>query len=416
MKRNFDQSKAFGDKFELFRDTYLSDGFNTPTQSVLSFTDLLATSNAGEWLPKTFENILRAPVEPMIMAPMLLDKIAYTGAKITFPAIGAMVAADIAEGQSFPERTLNIAPGTMTASVGKSGLQFRVTEEMVMDSQFDVINLHLDAARKAMARHKEKKAFDFINSMGTLLFDNKNPGSSVYGVCTGRDIVGAGNGSCRMEDLVKAFSHIMMQGFMPDTILMHPLTWSIWLTDPVLQTITKNTANGAWFQPHTPPKASTSWDAANQGKLGLSGGFTHTPGGNTGGDTPSGVNDIDQHLSSAPTVPGYFPYPLRVLVSPYVPFNVESQLADIMVFDSSNLGAMIEKFPIVVDRWEDLFTDIINIKMKEAYGFGIYNDGLGIGVMKNIPITPNAISFPAVPTISASGDGYAAIAAGTAVL
>jgi hypothetical protein len=208
----------------------------------------------------------------------------------------------------------------------------------------------------------------------------------------------------------------MMQGFMPDTILMHPLTWSIWLTDPVLQTITKNTANGSWFQPHTAPKASTSWDNANQSKLGLSGGFTHTPGGNAGSDTPSGVAEIDQHLKSAPTVPGYFPYPLRVLVSPYVPFNVESQLADIMVFDSSNLGALITKSPLQVDRWDDMFHDIINVKMKEMYGFGIYNDGLGIGVMKNIPITPNAIAFPAVPTISAAGSGYTTIAAGTAIL
>ncbi|RLC15059.1 MAG: hypothetical protein DRI24_11925 [Deltaproteobacteria bacterium] len=408
-RTNFDEEKVFGGKFELFRDTWMSNGFNKPTQSKLEFKDMMATSNASEWLPKTLETILREPVEPVIMIPQLLDNIAWAGAKMTFPSLGGIIAADIGEAQAYPERQLQIGPGTMTASTGKSGLMIRLTEEMRQDSQFDLINMHVVAARKALSRHKEKKGFTYINSMGTTLFDNKNPAGSIFGTCTGRNAVGAGNGSCRMEDLVRAFSHIMLQGFMPNVIMMHPLAWSIWLTDPVLQTITKNTGNGAWFLPHTGPKATTNWDAANQNKMGMSGGFSHSTA------TP-GTADVDQLLQSKPTIPGYFPYPLTVLVSPYVPFDAQSQLSDIMLFDSSELGALITKEQVMVEAWDDQLHDISNIKFRERYGFGIYNDGLGIGVLRNVPVVPNEIAFPVQPTISAAGDGFAVLDPSTAVL
>ena len=403
MKNNkFDESKAFGDSFVLYRDTYMNNGWNEPTQEKVSFDDLLATSNAGEWMPKVVETILREPIEPMIMIPSLLDRIQYSGARITLPAIGSMIAFDVAEAQAYPEQTLNIAPGTITANVGKSGLQFKITEEMRRYSQFDVINMHIRQARSALARHKEVKGFEYIKGLGVTLFDNLSPTTSVYGTCTGRSIDGSGNGSCRMEDLVKAFSQIMLQGFMPNTLLMHPLTWSMWLTDPLLQTIVKNTGSGAWFRPHSAPLSSNDWQSANQNKLGLSGGRTQTPGGNAASETATGVLGHDQNLSTAPSIPDYFPYPLTVLVSPFVPFNVENQTADMFLFDSQNLGALIVDEEVTVDTWEDMSHDIINIKLRERYGFGVYNDGLGVGVLRNIPVKANEIAFPAVPTISAS--------------
>jgi hypothetical protein len=408
----FDYKVAFADEgsaknkqgYELFRDTWMQNGFNDPLGEKVSWHDMISTPNARHWLPTVIEDIVREPVEPMLIVESLLDRVNYEpGVRITFPAIGALVAFDLAEGQAYPEQQLNVAPGTMTVTVGKSGLSFKISEEMRRHSQFDIINLHLRAARRALDRHKEAKGMRFISAMGVTLFDNVNPITSVYGTCTGRAIDGTGNGSCRMEDLLKAYAFIMMQGFTPNTLLMHPLTWAMWMADPLLQSIVKNTGNGQWFQPHKMPKSSRPWDKASQGGLGKSSANQWTPGGNAASATATSVASIDQNLQGGATVPGYFPYPLRVLVSPFVPFDPDRNIADIMIFDSSNLGALIVEEDVMVDEWEDKSVDIMKVKLRERYTFGIYHDGLAVGIIRNVPIVPNEITLPLQATIASSG-------------
>jgi hypothetical protein len=407
-RKNINYSEAFGDDRDnpkLFIDTWMNNGYNEQIGETLEFKDLIATPNANYWMPKVVETIIREPVEPMTLIPSLLDNISYNpSARITVPAIGALVAYDLAEGQAYPEQTLQIAPGSITVDVQKTGLAFKITEEMQKYSQFDIMNMHIRAGRRALDRWKEQKGMLSISGMGVTLFDNINPTSSVFGTCTGRGIDGAGNGSCRMEDLLKAYSHIMMQGYVPDTILMHPLTWSMWLADPLLQTIVKNTGNGQWFQPHNMPKSDLPWANAGQSKMGRAGGYgPFTPSGNAGSETPTSVSKIDQNLNSPAVIPGYFPYPLRVLVSPFVPFNVNNNTADIMIFDSNNLGALVIDEGVSVDQWEDMSADTMKVKLKERYAIAIYEEGLAIGVLRNVPVKANEIAFPLQPTISAAG-------------
>lgn len=405
----FDWNVAFDDGSEdkgytLFRDTWMNDGFNEPLGEKVAWSDMMATPNARIWLPKVIEDVIREPVEPMLIVESLLDRVNYEpGVRITFPAIGALVAFDLAEGQAYPEQQLNVAPGTMTVTVGKTGLAFKISEEMRRHSQFDVINLHLRAARRALDRHKEHKGMNFISAMGVTLFDNRNPTQSVYGTCTGRALDGTGNGSCRMEDLLKAYAFVMMQGFTPDTLLMHPLTWAMWMADPLLQTIVKNTGNGQWFQPRNMSKSSRPWDAAGQSGLGKSSARQFTPGGNAASQTATPVSELDQNLNGGATVPSYFPYPLRVLVSPFVPFDPDKNIADIMLFDSSNLGALIVEEDVMMDEWEDKSVDLYKVKLRERYTFGIYHDGLAIGVLRNVPMVPNEIALPLQATIGSSG-------------
>lgn len=408
MANKFNHEVAFADKFELFKDTFVNNGFNVPTQSKVEFKDLLATPTAQIWMPKVIEEIVREPVEPMLMIPALLDRIAYTpAARITFPALGAMTAFDLAEGQQYPEQSLNVAPGSITINVGKTGIMFKITEEMQKYSQYDVMNMHIRAGRRGLDRHKEAKGMDYISGMGVTLFDNINPTESVYGTCTGRSMTGAGNGSCRMEDLLKAYSHLMMQGYTPDTIMLHPLAWSMWMADPLLQTIAKNTGNGSWFQNANMPKSSQPWKASSQGGIGMPGGYgAYTPGGNAAGETatdPSNANEFDWNLNSAAVIPSYFPYPLRVLVSPFVPYDEEKQVTDIMIFDSQNLGALVVDEDVSIDQWEDMSADIMKVKLKERYAFAIYDDGLGIGVLRNVSIKANEIALPVTASISAAG-------------
>jgi len=399
------KNTAFGDNYILFRDTWMNNGFNQATQEKHSFADIIATPNAAAWMPKVVEEIVREPQEPMLIIPNLLDRVQFSAAaRITFPTIGALRAFDLGEDMAYPEQTLQIAPGSVTINVGKTGLAFKITEEMERWSQFDVINMHIRAATRALARHKEFKGMKFISGLGVTLYDNVNPTRSMYGTCTGRAISGAGNGSCRMEDLLKAYAHIMMQGFIPNTIMMHPLAWSMWMIDPMLQSIAMNTGNGNWFQPHNMPKSANPWTASGQAKQGLPSGYgQYTPGGNAGSETPTSVSGLDQNLNSPAQIPSYFPHPLSVIVSPFAPYNVNNNTCDIMLFDSNNLGAMVVDHDVVMDEWKDMSTDSKKIKMKERYGFAIYEDGLGVGMLRNVPIVANEIAFPLQATISATG-------------
>jgi hypothetical protein len=46
-------------------------------------------------------------------------------------------------------------------------------------------------------------------------------------------------------------------------------------------------------------------------------------------------------MTSAPVLPNYLGLPFRILVSPFVHFDPETRLTDILMFNSKNLGALI---------------------------------------------------------------------------
>ena len=55
--------------------------------------------------------------------------------------------------------------------------------------------------------------------MGQTVFDNAAPAQSEFGVCTGRNIAGAQNGSMTLNDLLDIYAYLWMRGFMPDTLI-----------------------------------------------------------------------------------------------------------------------------------------------------------------------------------------------------
>lgn len=387
--------------------TWLNNG-QLPTgepEEVISVEDAIAVPNTAVWLPKVIQNIVKEAVEPMLIGTSLLQRIEYHfGQTITFPAVGALDAADIAEGMAYPERQLAIGGATVTAQIGKSGLAVKVTEEMIRYSQFDVINMHLRAAGRALARHKEKKVFNYIRSMGVVCFDNLNPTSSVFGVTTGRDLDGSANGSVLVDNLFDAYSQILLQGFTPNTLLMHPLSWAMFVKDPVMRLMMLNGAGGTFFATHSgSPSGRAPWDNSGQGGLGVSGGQNINQGGNAGGADPTPLEGYPQTLNSAPNLPNYFPFPFRIIVSPFVNFNPATKLTDIMLFDSNELGALIVDEDVQTDEWTDPSVDIRKIKLRERYGIGIFNEGMAIGVMRNVKVVPNQVVLPAQATQSVSG-------------
>jgi len=371
----------------------------------MKLEDALAVPNAPMLMPKVISNIVKEAQEPLLVGTSLLQRINYSyGQTITFPAVGALVAADVAEGQEYPERSLQMGGSTVTATIGKTGLAVKITEEMIRYSQFDVIGMHLRAAGRALARHKEVKIFNYIRAMGVPVFDNVTPTASLKGVCTGRDMSGAGNGAVTMDDIFDAYAQIITQGFFPNTLLMHPLTWVMFVKDATLRAFVLNNGGGTFFATWTGnPAGRAPWDSSSQGGLGMSGGQLITPPDAASGDTASTLTEYPQTLNSAPVLPGYMNIPFRIIVSPFVPFDPRTKLTDIYMFDSSELGVLIVDEDLMTEEFDDPKVDIRKIKMRERYAIGILNEGMAIATLKNVHVVPNEITLPAQANITVSG-------------
>ena len=381
------------------------NGGRLPDGSKMKLEDALSSTNAPLLMPKVVSNIVKEAAEPLLVGTSLLQRINYTyGQQITFPAVGALVASDIAEGQEYPERSLQMGGSTVTASIGKSGLAVKVTDEMIRYSQFDVIGMHLRAAGRALARHKEVKIFNLIRKMGVCVFDNVTPTASLKGVTTGRNLAGSGNGSVTMDDIFDAYAQVVTQGFVPNTLLMHPLTWTMFVKDPTLRAFVLMNGGGTFFATwNGNPAGLAPWSNSSQGGLGVSSGQNIVPGGNTASSTATTLNGYPQTLNSAPVLPGYLNIPFRIIVSPLVPYDPRKKLTDIYMFDASELGVLIVDEEVTTEEFDDPRVDIRKIKLRERYGLGILSEGQAIATLKNVHVVPNEVVLPAFTTLDVSG-------------
>lgn len=401
------------DEFQL-QGIFHQNGRDPLSREKVTLNDVLATTNAPLLFPKVIQNIVKEAAEPWLIGTSLLTRINYSyGQTITFPAVGAMYAADIAEMQEYPEGQLQMGGGTVTASVGKSGLAVTVTDEMIRYSQFDVISWHLREAGKALARLKEVKIFNYIRAMGTTVFDNI--GTSLKGICTGRSIDGQPNGSCTMDDIFDTYAQLLHQGYMPNTILLHPLAWAMWLKDAQLRAFALMSGGGSFFSTWTGnPNQRAPWDGSSQGGLGVASGQNIIPGQTDGGYSgaaaaaahglqASALLDYPQTMNSAPVMPNYLGIPFRILVSPYVYCDPARKLTDIYMFDAGSLGVLIVDEDITTDEWTDPRIDVKKIKIRERYGIGLLHEGQQIAKLANVHMVPNEIAMPVLPSIDVSG-------------
>lgn len=372
-----------------------------------TFQDAISTSDAPVFLPKVIQNVVKEAAEPLLVGTSLLQRVQFSyGQQVTFPAMGGIDQTfEIAEGQEYPELEMSYGGAEMIANIGKCGCAVSITDEMMRWSQFDVIAMVLRMAGRALARYKEKKIFAMISQLGVHAFDNLSPTSSVYGVSHGRSLNGEANGSCTMDDVFDCYAQVINQGFVPDTLLMHPLTWVMWLKDPILRYFALSAGGGTFFAGHRGnPAGRAPWD--NQGgRGGEAPGQNIVPGGNAAGLAASNLLDYPQTINSAPMLPSYFGYPFTIIVSPMVAYNPRSRLTDIYMFDRAELGFHIVDQDLTTDEFTDPRNDIKKVKLWERYGLHIANKGQGVAVMKSIKVVPNEIVLPAQTTISSGVSG-----------
>lgn len=390
---------------------FLFDNGTLPGGERLTLQDVIATPNAAPFMRKVIETVVREAVEPYLVISQLFQTLRFQhgSAIIQIPTIGALSAQRIPEGGEYPERNPDWSGAVVTAQIDKHGLAVKVTEEMERYSQFDVIGLLLKQAGKALARHKEKQCADMLSALGTVCFDNVTPAASMYGVMTGRDMQGNANGSLTMDNLLDAWVQIMMQGFNPNVLIMHPLAFAMFLKDPYLQAFALAAGGGAFY-------GGWSGNAQNANPFGGYGGGTSgpgkgtyiIPGGNAAGEDPTAKLDYSQTLTSKPNIPDRFPHPLNIVISPLVRFDTRHKLTDIFIADSSVIGVILQDEPPTTEDFNDPARDMRKIKIRERYALAILEEGQGIGKLANVHLVPNEIVLP-LASIDVSGSNLAPI-------
>ena len=329
--------------------------------------DALSTPDASILIGKVVSNIVKEAIEPLLVGTSLLHTIRFSaGQQITFPAAGAFTAEDIPEGGEYPERKLEVA-GTVTAFIGKSGVKVRITDEMLRYSQYDVMSMHIRAAGRALARHKETKIFNMIRNEGATTFDNNVANKQT----SGRASDGSGNGTITLDDLLIMYSKVVSNGFIPNALLMSPLGWLIFSRDPILRAF-GFANNGPMFGPmQGQPGVARSW---------YQGGINVGP-----------VASAPYAATTYANVPNMFPSPLRVIVSPFLAYTAATTgvaaKTDIIMADTNELGIIVIDEDVTNEEWDDPSRDIRTIKFRERYGLGILNEGKAISIAKNISIT-----------------------------
>jgi hypothetical protein len=360
--------------------------------------DLVTREDLMRFMPQTVETVVREAIEPNLFIvqnlcqPITIEQ----GSRIQIGALGSMEAGRVGQAGEYPEKMLDMDGGDMVAiTTDKYGLKISLTEEVVQQNQFDVVNVWLRAAGKAMARCKEKVGTKLISEMGSKIFDNVSPSTSYAGITTGRDITGTPNGSMTSADVFEMYAYLLNRGFTPDTLLMHPLAWKTFATDPEMREVVLAASTIAQVRGPSAP----NWGTGHQGYgLRTAGTGTETTSGNNVKGPNPWVNTLNPLGAQWNIAPSYLPSPIKVIVTHFIPFSYGTRgiermdtgcTTNVIMVDSSACAVVGQSEQVRTDRWTDPERDILNIKVREAYGFAVLEQGKGIAKASNISVSRN---------------------------
>lgn len=322
----------------------LAEDGNIDDSNRVTINEAFASPDASALFPKVISRTLKEAAEPALLVTPLLSVVRMgKGRSMEFPAINAIQAAEIPEGQEYPEQQLAFAK-QIEGKVSKKGVKVSFTEEVISDSLWDIVGLHVRAAGRAMARLKEQIALQRFAAAATKVFDNTD---GAIANTTGLGSTGVANSSLAWDDVVDMAAVLMAEGHIATDFILHPLMWSVFLKDSSFH------MGGALN--------ARAWDF----KVGSKDGAANAT-------SPLGMN---------------------VLLSPFVGFTAKAGAtpakSDIFLIDRNEVGILLVKDDMSTDQFNDPTRDIRSLKLKERYDIVMVGDGEGITVAKDVDLVRN---------------------------
>lgn len=293
------------------------------------------TADAPILFPKVMSNVLREAAEPEYSLTPLFDVVRTDARVVEFPAVNAIQASHIPEGQEYPEQQLAFGKQS-EGKVTKKGVKVSFTEEVINDSQWDIVALHVRAAGRAMARLKESIAVERFTEAATVKFDNTSTNET-----TGRGIDGALNGTLYWDDIMDMAATMHDNFHAPTDLVMNHLAWPMFAK-----------AHGLMGHPNLSLGNLANEQAA----------YSAT--------SPLGIN---------------------VILSRFVRLDSTTTPAttDIFVIDRNEVGANLIREDMSTEEFDDPSRDMRSLKLRERYDLIVYGDGEGIQMAKGVKIAPS---------------------------
>ncbi len=329
--------------YDAWESVLNEDGFIDDDRRV-SVKEAFASPDAPILFPKVISRTLKEAAEPQALVTPLLSTVRLgKGRSLEFPAVNAIQAAEIPEGQEYPEQALAFAK-QVEGKVSKKGVKVAFTEEVIADSLWDIVGLHVRAAGRAMARLKEQIALGRFADAATVVYDNDN---GAVDDTTGVGAAGTANKTLTWDDVIEMAAVLMSENHTPTDFILHPLMWSLFVRD-------------ASF---------------------------HVDGSNYPGAWRTNLGSKEGVVNSTA------PLGLNVIVSPFVSFTAKSgntpAKSDVFLIDRNEVGVLLVKDDMSTDGWNDPTRDIQSLKLKERYDIVCLGDGEGITVAKNVSLARN---------------------------
>lgn len=355
----------------------------------IKISDAMATPDSHVLFTRVINEIVMNAQEPNLIGHLLVNVMYDTGStnsQTTIRHIGPLADFDFVIPEGGEAREITFGKGEaelLTATHVKYGLKVKITEEMLEQSQWGVINMWLQKAGHALYRNRDKNIMNMIFNHGQVIFDNADPNNPnvKLGRTLGRDRTGAGNGSMTVDDMIDMYSAVLENGYHPNVVLVHPLAWAMFAKDPMIRESGVMRGDlSQWYNmqvsPINPYKALGQYQLARpydryeltEDELALT---QRTP---------------------TPYIPKYGPLTgLTVLQSHLVPYDAEKRTASVIMLDTNNTGALIIREESRIQGWDEPARGVKVIQITERWATVCYDEGRAIAIAKNISLDANEL-------------------------
>lgn len=364
-------------KYDMMKDMVGKLNKQNLSDKHFSIKETIMTTDVVDLVPRIIESkMIEAEDTQSVISPFFTKvQAGNTNGTVVVPIIGELQAHEVAEGGAYNDEAVEINTleyNSIEVRPKKIGLKVTLSEEVIMDSYWDIMEANLSRIGGAMARYKDEWCAREFSEHGHVVFDNalaaQNPDAATTGL--GEDSLP--NNTLSVEDFMSMCLALMANDKTPTDVIMHPLCWLIFARNAM---VGQGLTFGAMGAMNVNPFGTTQ---GTGGFAGLS---------NNMGPQQFVLNESQARFN--------LPMPINVILSPRVKFDKQNKTFDMYVIDRNNIGAIVQREDLSVEKWTNPEIDVRIIKAKERYGIGIMDNGKGIAVAKNISAMP---SYPR-PTV-----------------
>lgn len=364
-------------KYDMMKDMVGKLNKQNLSDKHFSIKETIMTTDVVDLVPRIIESkMIEAEDTQSVISPFFTKvQAGNTNGTVVVPIIGELQAHEVAEGGAYNDEAVEINTleyNSIEVRPKKIGLKVTLSEEVIMDSYWDIMEANLSRIGGAMARYKDEWCAREFSEHGHVVFDNalaaQNPDAATTGL--GEDSLS--NNTLSVEDFMSMCLALMANDKTPTDVIMHPLCWLVFARNAM---VGQGLTFGAMGAMNVNPFGTTQ---GTGGFAGLS---------NNMGPQQFVLNESQARFN--------LPMPINVILSPRVKFDKQNKTFDMYVIDRNNIGAIVQREDLSVEKWTNPEIDVRIIKAKERYGIGIMDNGKGIAVAKNISAMP---SYPR-PTV-----------------